>query len=739
MNKILNINLGGYAITIDDDAYEYLKSYLESIRKRFSESEGRDEIIHDIETRLGELISQNMGTRTIVMLPDVEAATEVMGKPEDFGEEPASGSGSGSGSNSGSSSGSGRAKGNATSNIRTGKRLFRDEEDTVVGGVCSGLSAYFGIQDPVWMRLIFVLLTFLSAGFWIPAYLLLWILVPPAKTAADRLAMRGEPVNVDNIAREIEDSFERLSTKVNEYGAQKKSGAGNDRSFGNAVSAGVSVLGQMFGFVVRLFAKFGIFIAAIVAVALFIALAVSWVAGIWGLFAAAPFVDYFSPYSNGLTWLGFANAFFLLGIPVIGLCLVFVRALFKVRTPGWLSGALGVFWFLNLITAVFLIGFAAKGYRQGGTMSKEIDLSGLRSDTLRVEAADLGASGESYWWFDGEDGLSIEDNQLRFKGLIDVRVRKSETGDFKCTQIIRARGTSINDAVANAAKTEFPVTVSGNALQIPTSFGIQRGQKWRGQHVRLNIDIPVGKSVIFDNKIYRYAGADLNDYAEDNDRQYISNRPEKVFRMTNRGLICSECPQFGDNDYQGNEYYEHFILEGKIDAEIRQGNDFKLKIEGPADAIQKIRTGNKLTLTTKGTSGNGTVKVYIETPVITSVYADDTGEVTIRGFEEGEASISAKGNSQIKAYIDVSSDLSITLSGKSSLELVGKGSYLDASLSDGATLEALGWRSSRVEVTASSSSKGRVYAKDDALIISDGSSEVKVEGGARIRNARYEN
>ncbi len=737
MNKILNINLGGYAITIDDDAYEYLKSYLESIRKRFSESEGRDEIVHDIETRLGELISQSMGTRTIVMLPDVEAATEVMGKPEDFGGEPATG---GSGSSSGSSSGSGgRAKGAAsTGPVRTGKRLFRDEEDTVAGGVCSGLSAYFGIQDPVWMRLIFVLLTFLSAGFWIPAYILLWILIPPAKTAADRLAMRGEPINVDNIAREIEDSFERLSTRVNEYGAQKKSGGSGDRSFGNAMSHGVSVLGQMFAFVVRLFAKFGIFIAAIVAVALFIALAASWVAGIWGLFAAAPFVDYFSPYSSGLTWLGFANVFFLLGIPVLGLCLVFARALFKVRTPGWLSGVLGFFWFVNLVTAVFLVGFAAKGYRQGGTMTKEIDLSGLAADTLRVEAADTGHTGESYWWFDGDDGLNIEDNRLEFKGLVEIRVRKSEDGKFKCTRIVRARGSSTEDAIANAEKTEFPVSVSGNTLLVPTSFGILKGQKWRGQHVRINIDVPVGKNIVFDNKTYRYAGADLDDYADDNDRQYISSRPEKVFRMTGRGLICSECPQFGDSDYEGDEYYEHFILEGKFDTEIRKGDNFKIKIEGPADIIQKIRTGNKLTLSKKASAGNGAVHVYIETPVITSVYADDTGDVTIRGFEEGEASISAKGSSHIKAYIDVSNDLNVSLSGKSFLELIGEGNYMDVGLSEGATLEALGWRAERVEITASESSRARVYAKQDALVISDGGSEVKVEGGAQVRTTRYE-
>ena len=136
MNKILNINLGGYAVTIDDDAYEYLSSYLDSIRRRFSESEGRDEIMHDIESRLGELITNGMGNRTIVMLPDVEAAIEVMGKPEDFGGEPVEKPGAG-------------ASGKKT--FRPGKKLFRDEEDAVIGGVCSGLTAYFGMQEPIWM------------------------------------------------------------------------------------------------------------------------------------------------------------------------------------------------------------------------------------------------------------------------------------------------------------------------------------------------------------------------------------------------------------------------------------------------------------------------------------------------------------------------------------------------------------------------------------------------------------
>ncbi|HRI58765.1 MAG TPA: PspC domain-containing protein, partial [Saprospiraceae bacterium] len=722
MNKILNINLGGYALTIDDDAYEYLTAYLESIRKRFSESEGRDEIVHDIESRLGEIISQSMGNRTIVMMPDAEAAVEIMGKPEEFGEEPVAGS---SGSGSGSSSGS-RGKKSSGPAVRTGKRLFRDEEDATVGGVCSGLSAYFGIADPLWMRLIFVLLTFLSAGFWIPAYILLWILVPPAKTAADRLAMRGEPINVDNIAKEIEDSFERLGTQ---FGAEKKSGAGKDRSFSNAMSSGVSVLGQMFGFVLRFVAKFGLIIATIVAIALFIALAVSWVAGIWGLMAAAPFVDYFSPYSSGVTWLGFANLFFLLSIPILGLTLMFARALFKVRTPGWLRAGLGLFWTVNLISAIFLTGFAVKDYRQGGSVTKTLNLSGVTSDTLRVEAANYGdASNGSFWWFGDEDGVRIGDKRIEIDDLVEIRVRRSDSDNFKCTQTIHARGSSNRDAIANAEETEFAVTTDGNVLRVPTSFGILQGKKWRGQHVRIMIDVPVGKSIVFNDKVYRHAAADMDEYADDNDRNYISRSPDKVFRMTGKGLICTGCPQFGDRDYDSEEYYEDFILEGDFETEMRKGNEFKIRFEGPADAIEKIRTGRKLTLSKKGTATG--VKVFIESPVFTSLVADNTGNITIRGFEEGDASITVKGNSRIKAYIDVSDLLNVSLTGKCALELVGNGGRMDAGLNDGATLESMNWRARDVEITASGNSNARVYAKEDALVISENNSQVKVEGGA---------
>ncbi len=724
MNKVLNINLGGYALTIDDDAYEYLSAYLDSIRRRFSESDGRDEILRDIESRLGELISGSMGSRTIVMLPDVEAAVEIMGKPEDFGAEPVE-------SRQSTSTGS---KTGAKGAIRTGKRLFRDEEDASVGGVCSGLAAYFGMTDPVWMRLIFVLLTLLSAGFWIPAYILLWILVPPAKTAADRLAMRGEKINVDNIAKEVEEGFDRISNKVNELGSKKNAG---DRSFGNAISGGVSVIGQIFGFVIRFIAKFAVLIGIIIGVGLFIALLVSWAGGIFSMVAAAPLLDYLSPLSSGLNYLGFANFFFLFGIPIIGLCLFFVRLLFSIRTPGWVSAGLGIFWTVNLISGIFLLSIAAKDFRQSGTMTRSLDMSGMNSDTLRVEWAGGTADNETHDFF-GDDVIMGNDH-VELNGMVNIRVRRSESGRFECVQNITARGSSTANAMENASKTEFNPVRDGNVLRVPTAYGIPSGQKWKAQNIKLTIYVPEGKYITFGETINHRVHD--TDYADDDSEYYVNDYPNQMFRMTDRGLKCADCPEFGDRDYRGGRSFDKFILEGDFTAQINKGDDFVFRIEGaPADRelVQAVRTGDKITFTTNGKSTGGRVRVYIEAPVFTSLIADNTGAVTILGFEEGRASISARGSSRIKAFLDVSEELDLTLSGPAQLELSGKGGNMDVNLTNGAVLEATSYRADRAEISAADASKARLNVSDDAVVKKDAASEVKVDGTANVRDGKEE-
>ncbi len=201
MNKIFNINLGGYPFTIDEDAYDCLSKYLKTIHRHFKKSEGYEEITSDIEARMAELFQENQGTQPIISMKTVTNAISIMGTPEDFGAS--------------SMDDTSYRNSNAGETYQTGKRLFRDPEDEVVAGVCSGIAAYFGINDPLWIRIAFVLFTF-GGGFGVLAYILIAIIVPKAKTSGDRLAMQGAPVNVSNIAKIVEKEFTNLSERLTE-------------------------------------------------------------------------------------------------------------------------------------------------------------------------------------------------------------------------------------------------------------------------------------------------------------------------------------------------------------------------------------------------------------------------------------------------------------------------------------------------------------------------------------------
>jgi len=704
MNKILNINLGGYAITIDDDAFEYLSAYLDSIRQRFGESEGRDEIMRDIESRLGEIITNGMGNRTIVMLPDVEAAIEVMGKPEDFGGEPVEKPGAGK---------------SAKKMITPGKKLFRDEQDAVIGGVCSGLAAYFGFQETVWMRIGFVVLALISFGFWVPAYILLWILVPPARTAAERLAMRGETPNVENIAREIEHGFDRLSNKVGTFGAQAGTAVG--RSSANVASGCLTVVGKLFlGFVI------------FVALAMIFGLGTAWVGGIWAFITAQPYIEYFSPLSSTATYLGFFNGFFLLGIPIVALVLWLGRTIFRFKSPAWLGSGMTILWVLNFVSLVLLVGLAFVGFRQSGSVSKTMDMSGIGTDTLQVKWAGRNVSEDHDDWFvDGED-IRIGNKRLDVDEMVRVRVRRSDSGRFEYSQTIRARGANGEEATENAANTNFEAKLEGNTLLLPSGYFLKQGKKWRVQEVRITIGVPEGKHIVFGEVINRRVH-DV-DYADYDDENTIWNNPGKAFRMTPQGLQCSDCPRFGDRRYRGDRSFDNFILEGNFETEIIQDDDFSIEFAGAEndkDAIETIRSGDNLTLTTRGKSLGGNVRCVIRTPVFTTLVADNTGNVTIRGFDEGNAFITAKGSTRIRGFFD-SNNLNLNLLGKSFVELTGNSDDLTATLSEGAELEASGWRTYRAEVSASDASRARLNVEERAVVKSDASSTVKITGSATV-------
>ena len=206
MKKTLTVNLGGTVFHIDDDAYRLLDNYLNNLKLHFSKEAGADEIVDDIEHRISELFSERIQTgMQVITIADVEEVIARMGKPEEMETD-----------DDNNTDDKARANQNSTYTYSASRRLFRNPEDKMLGGVVSGLAAYLG-WDVTLLRLVLVLVLILGYGTLIPVYIVCWLVVPEARTAAEKLIMRGEPVTVENIGRTVTDGFERVASGVNSY------------------------------------------------------------------------------------------------------------------------------------------------------------------------------------------------------------------------------------------------------------------------------------------------------------------------------------------------------------------------------------------------------------------------------------------------------------------------------------------------------------------------------------------
>jgi phage shock protein PspC (stress-responsive transcriptional regulator) len=183
MKKTTSANIAGVLFQIDEDAYQLLEQYLHRIEASYNNASEGKEIIIDLETRLAELFNDRTQARAkIITLSDVNWAISIIGRPENIGAQ----------------------KKNQYNEewqqpnygYKTNRRLYRYPENRVIGGVCSGLGIYFDI-DPVLLRVAFVVLLFV--GFGPLAYIILWIVVPKAKTVSQKLELHGLPPTPENI------------------------------------------------------------------------------------------------------------------------------------------------------------------------------------------------------------------------------------------------------------------------------------------------------------------------------------------------------------------------------------------------------------------------------------------------------------------------------------------------------------------------------------------------------------
>jgi len=690
MNKIVQINLGGYALTIDEDAYRHLKAYLDDIRQRLGQRQESDEIMRDIEMRLGELITDRLSGRTIAELADVEAAIEVMGKPEDFGAK------------EGGSERVGERGG-----FRPGRRLYRDESDAVIGGVCSGLAAYFGLSDPIWIRVVFLLLTLISFGFWVPAYVLLWILVPPARTAAERLAMRGEHPNVENIVREVEQGAERLSRRAAAFG----------REAGEKIGpASRSIASGCATFLTRFFKGVAIFIAA----GLVLSLGAVWAVGTVLFLTSPPEIAALNPLPQEGAYLAFVNLFFLVGIPVIALAIWLVRTIFRFRAPAWLGLGMAVLWLLNLFSLGGLVTWGAMQYREEGQISRPIDLGSVTSDTLYLRL------GEDVSRPDGS-GIRVRRGKAFF-GAPTISVKRGTSTAFEGSYRVYARGKTEEAAQEYAGSVPFEANVTGNVLTLPAAVHPGR-EGWRAQRVTVQIEVPQGKYIVFAQGAHRLVWAEYVD-----DAQKATNHPGAVFQMTALGLMCTDCA-FSEDEQDAHGSVDYFILEGQLDVDITQDEEFRLHCPdqaAPKPSISVVRKGRTLILSPAKGQDKMPVRCSIHTPEFTSLVVNGQGQVSLSGFEEGRSTVVAKGPVRVRGLYR-SDELKVVLSDQAALELVGEGTRLDAVLSNYARLEAGAWRVSEAQIIAAHHSQAQVHAEESINVHTDATSSVQTGGKGTFR------
>lgn len=553
MNKTVTVNIGGMVFHIEEQAYDQLKKYLEAIRGYFTSSDGRDEIIQDIESRVAEMFTERIGTsRQVVIASDVDHVINTMGRPEQVAgadEEK-------------SESGAGNTTTGGFTETKGYRRLYRDPDDKVVGGVCSGISHYIGI-DPIWLRLIFAIAFFvMGSGFLL--YLLLLIIVPKAKTTSEKLEMKGQAVNIDNIKKTIEEEVEDIKSRI--------SGKGSSRGGSSRVANFFEAIGAIIVAAIKFFVGFIGVIIAIILIVLLFALFVTLLgmSGVIGGDSLPIFLTQFFLESWQIN-TGMVALALVVGIPLIVILYRIVRSLFKLKTESKLFNySTGILWILGLLLTFWIAFNISAQFRTSNTDRIIIPIVQPQSNTLHLAAMDETYSrmedydNGDFTWDTDSWGINSDQDSVSYDD-VELTVQRAEGSEFELVRITTSRGSNRKNAELNSRKIVYPIQQNDSILRFAKSYIIPNGVKYRGQKIRLILKVPEGKSV--------FLGQEMEDVIYDIKNvtnTWDNDMVGRTWTMTARGLECLNCNL--DETTSINYNYDN------ADEEWENENDEKVKV-----------------------------------------------------------------------------------------------------------------------------------------------------------------
>jgi len=597
MKKVININFQGRVIPIEETAYETLKQYIDSLRRYFANEEGKDEIINDIENRIAELFSEQLKKGdSCVTDAHVAAIIASMGRPEDFEEMDAESSSSAGSSQQTYTQSTytsqaaepprGALHRNDNDKILGGvcsglahylridptimrilfalitlggfgagvllyiilwiilpasplstnlkKRMFRNPDGKIIGGVCNGIASYFNIG--VWIpRLIFALPLILGAvtgifhnvfnnnfdpfpnilfsgfgGTLFIAYIILWIVVPEALTASDKLEMRGEKVDLESIKASVQGELqgfkgraermgEDFKVKAQAWGEEFKNTA-QSKAQSFAADAGPvarrvgSGLGHAIGV---LFKAFFLFIAGIVVFALFIAL----MAIIFSGAAVFPLKNFLLEgfWQNFFAW---GTLVLFLGIPVIAGITWLVRRISGAKSSNkYLGYTFGSLWLIGLVCFILLVGSIRRSFDTRARIKDEVTLVQPARGKLVIKVPD---SKVKYYggWFRGGGILTVAEDSLIMNN-VRLMIVKSEDSQFHASTIRYSYGNNPAIAERNAGRISYQIHQADSTVYLDRGFSVSEDTRFRNQRVLVTIAVPIGKRILIDRSVDR--------------------------------------------------------------------------------------------------------------------------------------------------------------------------------------------------------------------------------------------
>lgn len=612
MKKIININLSGRVIPIEDSAYEKLQQYIESLRRYFANEEGRDEIINDIEGRIAELMSDKVrkGAESITD-HDVEDIISSMGRVEDFEaadqEAAAAGTSAGAGNSSSGSQSKNESRDQGTASSFTAPkkergRLYRDTNDKFIGGVCSGIAAYLNV-DPAIVRILFAIISFGGFGFGILAYIILWIVLPPkdlegfigkrlyrnpdekmiggvasglaayfgkstnkirllfaaplilsllfrfidnyawdddidwawnigfgsltgtfilayiilwivlpeAISDYQKMEMRGEVVDINRIRQNVREGMDNMKERMKGWGDEVKSSAqefsskakefadtrGKEfaREFGETARRGGNGIGHAIGV---LFKVFFLFIAGTIAFGLFVAL-------ISVLFSGPAWwpINNFLWTSGKQQFLAWATLILFLIVPLIGFITWIIRRIIRSKSKsnymGWTFGGL---WALGWVAMAFFVASISRDFREYAHTDVPVTVTQPANGRMIVTVSqpELEYTGGFGWINGGTEGWDLSSDTLRI-GAVHFDVKASTDGQYHVVLKKYSFGRTNAEAGNRSEKIGFDIASRDSLLDIGNGYIIDKDSKFRGQNVEVEIMVPVGKKIRFDESV----------------------------------------------------------------------------------------------------------------------------------------------------------------------------------------------------------------------------------------------